>query len=279
VIGGPTPNPLPSGLFAESPLQFNLAMTAGFGPGSSVDPVVAAQQFNFFIIGDYWSVQAQFDYAPNTGIFHSSDMVTMTGDAVHPHPGEFARPRRSVQRGAQCRSVLTLPPDLDISPGGLRQFIRQANLPVGARFGADFRSVVHDPGPHEEVILLALGPTWVHVSFPLQILCLYMAFNACQMLVSHVLLWTSHFRANMWLNILPLVLLPTGFDNRPPLGRGRRGVGLGHRIPDQRVPLGMSHGPDPGYAAPGLHQRAPARGRVLRRHGGRGGADPSGPAG
>lgn len=63
----------------------------------------------------------------------------------------------------------------------------------------------------EDFILLALGPKWVDVILPLQILCLYMAFNACQMLVSHVLLWTGHFRANMWLNILALVLLPTGF--------------------------------------------------------------------
>jgi O-antigen/teichoic acid export membrane protein len=63
----------------------------------------------------------------------------------------------------------------------------------------------------EDFILLALGPKWVDVILPLQILCLYMAFNACQMLISHVLLWTGHFRANMWLNILALVLLPTGF--------------------------------------------------------------------
>ena len=38
-----------------------------------------------------------------------------------------------------------------------------------------------------------------------------MAINACQMLISHVLLWTGHFRANMWLNILTLVVLPVGF--------------------------------------------------------------------
>lgn len=156
VIGGPSPNRLPSGLFAESPLQFNLAMTAGFGPGGRVDPVVAPQQFNFFIIGDYWSVQAQFDYAPDTGIFHPSDVVTMTGDAVHriaPHPGEFA-PGPAVQFNVvlDAGSVLTLPPDLDIPPDALRRFIRQANLPAGARFGADLRSAVHDPGPHEDVV-------------------------------------------------------------------------------------------------------------------------------
>ena len=93
VIAGPSPNPLPNGLFNETPLQFNLVLIAGFGQAGRVDPVVAPQMFNFFIIGDFWSVQAQFEYAPNTGLFHPSDVVTMTGDAVHriaPHPGEFA---------------------------------------------------------------------------------------------------------------------------------------------------------------------------------------------
>ena len=63
----------------------------------------------------------------------------------------------------------------------------------------------------QDFVLLALGPKWVDVILPLQILCLYMAINACQMLISHVLLWTGHFRANMWLNILTLVVLPVGF--------------------------------------------------------------------
>lgn len=63
----------------------------------------------------------------------------------------------------------------------------------------------------EDFVLLALGPKWVDVILPLRILCLYMAVNASQMLVSHVLLWTGHFRANMWLNLLTLALLPTGF--------------------------------------------------------------------
>jgi len=63
----------------------------------------------------------------------------------------------------------------------------------------------------QDFVLLALGPKWVDVILPLQILCLYMATNACQMLISHVLLWTGHFRANMWLNILTLVVLPVGF--------------------------------------------------------------------
>jgi len=63
----------------------------------------------------------------------------------------------------------------------------------------------------DDFIRLALGPRWEAVILPLQILCLYMAFNASQMLISHVLLWTGHFRANMWLNVLTLALLPAGF--------------------------------------------------------------------
>ncbi|HLQ35058.1 MAG TPA: lipopolysaccharide biosynthesis protein, partial [Chloroflexota bacterium] len=63
----------------------------------------------------------------------------------------------------------------------------------------------------DDVVRLALGAKWEAVILPLRILCLYMAVNACQMLVAHVLLWTGHFRANMWLNILALALLPTCF--------------------------------------------------------------------
>ena len=161
VIGGPSSNPLPVGLFAESPLQFNLVLTAGLTATGRVDPVVAPQQFNFFIIGDYWSVQAQFDYAPNTGLLHPSDVVTMTGDAVHriaPHAGEFAPgpalPFTVVLNGG---SVFTLPPDLDIPPDVLRQRIRDANLPAGARFGADFRSATHELGPDQDVLFAILA--------------------------------------------------------------------------------------------------------------------------
>lgn len=161
VIGGQSPNPLPVGLFAENPLQFNLVLTAGLTATGRVDPVVAPQQFNFFIIGDFWSVQAQFDYAPNTGLFHPSDVVTMTGDAVHriaPHAGELAPgpalPFTVVLNGG---SVLTLPPDLDIPPDVLRQRIRDANLPAGARFGADFRSATHQFGSDEDVLFALLA--------------------------------------------------------------------------------------------------------------------------
>jgi hypothetical protein len=157
----PSPNPLPSGLFAESPLQFNLAMLAGFGPGGKTDPIVAAQMFNFFIIGDFWSVQAQFTYAPASSIFSPSDVVTMTGDAVHriaPHPGEFAPgPAVLFNVVLNAGSVVTFPPDFNVPGDALRQAIRDANLPAGARFGFDFRSAIHNQGPDEDVIFAILA--------------------------------------------------------------------------------------------------------------------------
>src|SRR6185436_7697416 len=92
----------------------------------------------------------------------------------------------------------------------------------------------------QDFVLLALGPKWVDVILPLQILCLYMAINACQMLISHVLLWTGHFRANMWLNILTLVVLPVGFYV------GLHWWGPGDRLPDHGAPGRVPHGADPG---------------------------------
>lgn len=63
----------------------------------------------------------------------------------------------------------------------------------------------------DDFILLVLGAKWEAAIVPLRILCLYMALNASQMAISHVLLWTGKFRANMWLNILAAILLPTCF--------------------------------------------------------------------
>jgi len=156
VIAGPSPNPLPNGLFNETPLQFNLVLVAGSGPSGRIDPVVAPQIFNFFIIGDFWSVQAQFEYSPNTGLFHPSDVVTMTGDAVHriaPHPGEFAPgPAVPFNVVLNAGSVVNFPPDFDIPRDVLRRAIRDASLPAGARFGFDVRGAVHDAGPDSDVV-------------------------------------------------------------------------------------------------------------------------------
>lgn len=151
-----SPNPLPTGLFAESPLQFNLVMLAGFGPTGRIDPIVAPQVFNFFIIGDFWSVQAQFEYKPKSSIFFPSDVVTMTGDVVHriaPHEGEFAPgPAVLFNVVLNAGSVLTLPPDLNVPSATIRKALRDANLPAGARFGVDVESAIHGPGTHEDTI-------------------------------------------------------------------------------------------------------------------------------
>jgi hypothetical protein len=151
-----TPNPLPNVLFAESPMQFNLVMVAGMGPSGQIDPVVVAQTFQFFVVGDFWSVETEVAYQPATSIFSPSDVVTLKGSAVHriaPHPGETV-PGSTVPFNVvlNAGTAITLPPDFDVRGDVLRRAVRDANLPAGARFGFDARGAVHDPGPHEDVI-------------------------------------------------------------------------------------------------------------------------------
>ena len=156
-----TPNPLPAVLFAENPLHFNLVFLAGFGRDGRVDPLVVAQTFQFFVIGDFWSVQTQVTYQPATSIFSPSDVVTLTGSAVHriaPHSGEVAPgPAVPFNVVLNAGSVITLPADFGVPAEALRKAIRDANLPAGGRFGFDARGAVHDLGPHEDVILGLLG--------------------------------------------------------------------------------------------------------------------------
>jgi len=61
------------------------------------------------------------------------------------------------------------------------------------------------------VVRIVLGPQWEAVVVPLRLLCFYAAFYSCQVLNTHVMLWTGQFRANMWLSVLPAVLLPIAF--------------------------------------------------------------------
>jgi len=61
------------------------------------------------------------------------------------------------------------------------------------------------------VVRTVLGPQWDAVVVPLQLLSFYAAFYSCQVLNTHVLLWTGQFRANMWLNALAALLLPVAF--------------------------------------------------------------------
>jgi hypothetical protein len=152
----PSANPLPSGVFAEVPLQFNLALLAGFAATGKVDPLVVPQTFNFFIIGDFWSVQAQIEYKPKSTIFSPSDIVIMQGDAVHriaPHAGEFAPgPAVPFNVTLNAGSVLTLPPDLQVPGPALQKAIKDAKLPDGARFGIDVRSENHAIGPDDDTV-------------------------------------------------------------------------------------------------------------------------------
>jgi O-antigen/teichoic acid export membrane protein len=78
------------------------------------------------------------------------------------------------------------------------------------------------------VVNLVLGPNWGAVVWPLRILCAYTAFSNAQLLVSHVMLWTGQFRAQMWCTIPTVVMLPPAFY----LGAkyGVSGVALGWAI-------------------------------------------------
>jgi O-antigen/teichoic acid export membrane protein len=59
----------------------------------------------------------------------------------------------------------------------------------------------------DDFILLALGEKWRAVIVPLQILCLYYAMSSPPALLNHVIIWTGHFRANMWLTMYSLLVL------------------------------------------------------------------------
>jgi O-antigen/teichoic acid export membrane protein len=63
----------------------------------------------------------------------------------------------------------------------------------------------------DDFIWLALGPQWEAVITPLRILCICMLIQASQSLISHVFLWTGHFKLNMYLSILEVIMLPAGF--------------------------------------------------------------------
>jgi teichuronic acid exporter len=59
----------------------------------------------------------------------------------------------------------------------------------------------------EHVVPLALGPQWGDVVEPLRILCVYMSIYTAQVMVSHVLVWTGHFRYMMWFSVMSLIVL------------------------------------------------------------------------
>ena len=123
--------------------------------------MVAAQTLMFFVAGDFWSVNAQLTYAPATSIFSPSDVVTLQGEVRHqiaPHAGETAPgPTLPFNVVLNAGSVLTLPPNLTVPGDALRQTIRDANLPAGARFGIDLGSALHPVGSHEDVMFAILA--------------------------------------------------------------------------------------------------------------------------
>jgi len=63
----------------------------------------------------------------------------------------------------------------------------------------------------DDFVHLALGSQWEAVITPLRILCICMLMQASQSLISHVFLWTGHFKINMYLSILAVIVLPVGF--------------------------------------------------------------------
>lgn len=58
---------------------------------------------------------------------------------------------------------------------------------------------------------LFLGSQWDAVVAPLRVLCIFVASTATTALISHVMMWTGQFRANMWCTILTATVLPLGF--------------------------------------------------------------------
>ncbi len=58
------------------------------------------------------------------------------------------------------------------------------------------------------VMPLILGPQWSALILPLRLLCAYSVFQASQMMIAHVLLWTGQFRVYMWCSILAGVVMP-----------------------------------------------------------------------
>jgi PST family polysaccharide transporter len=83
----------------------------------------------------------------------------------------------------------------------LTEFISYLTLPmcVGLALTADV------------VVPTVLGPNWESVVGPLRILCVYTAFSNAQLLISHVMIWTGQFRAQMWCTILTAIAIPPSY--------------------------------------------------------------------
>jgi O-antigen/teichoic acid export membrane protein len=63
----------------------------------------------------------------------------------------------------------------------------------------------------DDFVFLALGSQWEAVITPLRILCICMLMQASESLITHVFLWTGHFKLKMYLSVFSIIILPTGF--------------------------------------------------------------------
>jgi teichuronic acid exporter len=63
----------------------------------------------------------------------------------------------------------------------------------------------------DTIVAVLFGEQWLAATGPLRILCAYVAFHVMQMLAPHVIMWTGHFRAIMWLNLFALAIMPPAF--------------------------------------------------------------------
>ncbi len=63
----------------------------------------------------------------------------------------------------------------------------------------------------DAIIPVLFGEQWLAAADPLRILCAYVAFHVMQMLAPHVIMWTGHFRAIMWINLFAFAVMPPAF--------------------------------------------------------------------
>jgi hypothetical protein len=163
--GATSPNPLPTGMFAESASSFHLALLAGFGRIGFIDPVVADQTFTFFVVGNSWSVQTRLEYSAAGFPLFDADVVSMKGDVVHriaPHPGEF-KPGDAVNYDVLLHGArsLTVPPRFEsqLSNQALMAELKASGIqiPADARFGIDVNGATHPGGSHDDVVLAVLA--------------------------------------------------------------------------------------------------------------------------
>ncbi|HVY80275.1 MAG TPA: lipopolysaccharide biosynthesis protein [Steroidobacteraceae bacterium] len=150
---------------------------AGYAFGSA-DQLLIGRVLGKDLLGAY-SFATTFAYLP------FQEVSAIVSKVV---PGVFSDVQRS---RAELRRYFLL----------LTEFLAYLTLPmsIGLALVADL------------AVRLALGPKWGDAVGPLRLLCLYAAFQGCQILIAHVLTWTGQFRALMWCTVLAGVVLPLGF--------------------------------------------------------------------